>query len=99
MHSSLLVSVADLSCRSLKISAVSLQLQILMLSSLCLPVTTEVALQWGDTGTAGAEKHSLEEKQRAERKVRLRRQAVASALVHQHSVQDALMFTSSKTDR
>ena len=27
-------------------------------------------LQWGDTGTAGTEKHSLEERQRAERKVR-----------------------------
>ncbi|CAK0751111.1 hypothetical protein CVIRNUC_002043 [Coccomyxa viridis] len=31
------------------------------------------ALEWGDAGTAGAEKHSLEEKQRAERKERDRR--------------------------
>ncbi len=27
-------------------------------------------LQWGDVGTAGAEKYNLEEMQRAERKVR-----------------------------
>jgi len=33
--------------------------------------------QWGDTGTAGAEKHSLEERQRAERKVRRSRQQSA----------------------
>ncbi len=30
------------------------------------------ALQWGDVGTAGAEKYTLEEMQRAERKVHYR---------------------------
>ena len=52
--------------------AASLQLQSRMESGLCPPESREAALQWGDTGTAGAEKYSLEEKQRAERKVRLR---------------------------
>ena len=54
------------------VGAAALQLRSLMQSRLCSAETCEVALQWGDTGTAGAEKHSLEEKQRAERKVRLR---------------------------
>ena len=35
----------------------------------CIEVGAGLPLQWGDVGTAGAEKYNLEEMQRAERKV------------------------------
>jgi hypothetical protein len=38
----------------------------------CATSRRDGVVQWGDLGTAGAEKYNLEEMQRAERRVRLR---------------------------